>query len=191
MASCKCSKEAFFSFKKPGFEHLDTIEKIAQHLNVTIETLEIMNEPQKLKNLGKGDKIRYPNPLHCDDQKSGIDITHINHEIINPLTDANCSDKFKFKANGETEIIGVSEGVKKNVEKTVLNLNADSLCQERKKIYQIAQGLAQQILNERKGFQEIINAIASIDRANVQTHQRREYCFVTSYVLRTTLLRKL
>ena len=43
MASCKCSKEAFFSFKKPGFEHLDTIEKIAIHLNIDLDILKSIN----------------------------------------------------------------------------------------------------------------------------------------------------
>jgi hypothetical protein len=192
MASCKCSKEAFFSFKKPGFEHLDTIEKIATHLQIALEVLETMNKGMDFQKLGKADKIKYPIPLHCDDQKSGKNIIEPKFEIINPLTDSSCSDKFKYQANGTLEVVGVSEQIKNNIEKGgkngVLNLNAEPLCLERAKAYKKAQGLAAFIIRENKGFREIINAIALQDRADPK-NLRQEYCFVITYVLRTLLLK--
>ncbi|MEY4905806.1 MAG: hypothetical protein RLZZ292_3621 [Bacteroidota bacterium] len=188
MVSCKCSKEAFFSFKKPGFEHLDTIEKIAAHLQIELEILETMNKGMNFQKLGKGDKIYYPNPLHCDDQKSGKDITEPKFEIINPSTNSDCSDKFKYESGGKINMIGVKAAIEKNILSDVLNLNAEPLCLERAKVYKNAQGLAALIQKENKGFQEIINAIALYDRANSK-NQRKEYCFVITYVLRTQLLK--
>ena len=187
MASCKCSKNAFFSFKSRDFEHLDTIEKIAAHLCVSVETLARENKGKDLTKLSKGDKIYFPNPPHCDDSKGGVDVALSEYEIINPTKDEDCESKFYYKKDGNIAMRNVSERIENNVlnlKNAVLNLNAEPLCAKRKEIYNNATKFAQTILLTNPTVENIHKTIKSLDSTD-KNGKHREFCFVRVFVLKS------
>lgn len=189
MASCKCSKNSFFSYKNPDFEHLDTIEKIAAHLGVSVETLVRENKGKDLIKLNKGDKIYFPNPPHCDDSKGGIDVALSENEIINPTKDTDCESKFYYKKDGKIAMHNVSETIENNVlnlKNAVLNLNAEPLCAKRKEIYNSATKFAQTILLQNPSLENIHKTIKSLDSTD-KNGKRREFCFVRVFVLKSAI----
>lgn len=137
LASCEGGKTTSFSIgQKVELQNGDKIEIkgiadvvkiLKQNLpNVTIEDIEKYPK-NKGKTFGKGDKIYFPNPPHCDTAKSDrID------KIINPSIQEDCEYWFVYSQEENTTKIKVEPLKGKNLElakKTidVLKLNVDTL----------------------------------------------------------------
>jgi len=93
-------------------------------------------------NLEVGDKIRIPNPSHCDDSKSEFDSKENETIIISPtsLNDIARIEKLTYLIDGEMVYNNTSDAEKVIIDDTikVLSLNCDTLKDYRKNKYKAA-----------------------------------------------------
>jgi hypothetical protein len=173
----------------------DIVEILKQNLpNITIEDIEKYPK-NKGKKFGKGDKIYFPNPPHCDTAKGDkID------KIVNPSMQEDCENWFIYSQEGNTTKIKVesykgvnSELVNKTID--VLKLNIDSLTSNsfRYRAYLQGNNKVMELQNEIFESNEYKEAFVK-DYIENEVYARTDdkldpFCFVTASIVWNLFIR--
>lgn len=196
MASCDCrsltTPSTILFQQTEGYEHLDTLEKIAAKAGCSISKLREFNPVfvGKSKNapiteVNTGDDLCLF-IKHCDDRKGGTDIDLATENILNPL-DALVADHFEYDHNGRITLVGVNPVIAENTLDRVLNLNAANLCAKRIQVFGSAHMFRSKLLSA-----VATGIMTDDDFLFEQQHQedtdangkRLEFCFIYTFVLR-------
>ena len=109
----------------------ETWESIAEKRKIEVSELKKVNLNKKDSPLSHGDKIKLPhipNPEHCDASKGGKTI-----EIINPVNDKSCEEKFIYTSEG---LIEEADKMNNLATETIKTLNSPLLKEKRKKVWE-------------------------------------------------------
>jgi RNA polymerase-binding transcription factor DksA len=167
------------------------VVKILRHYRQKVIVEDVQNHPKnKNRTFGKGDKIYFPNPPHCDTAKGNK-----SDEIVNPSMQKDCEYWFYYLSDALLNVrVEAYEGIQKDlVEKTISLLNLDERPLITNRFRRLAYDKGQQKVDalqpiidaaetneERK---DILKNIIEEDIYAKKEGKLEPFCFVTASIL--------
>ncbi len=164
----------------------DIVEILKQNLpNITIEGIK-KHPKNKGRTFGKGDKVYFPNPPHCDTAKGDKE-----DEIVNPSIQEGCEYWFIYYEEGNTTKVKVESRKDKDVDTklvddtiNLLKLNIDSLTSNRFRYLAYANGIDKvNELQEQTFDDEFIKDYIENEVYDKTDDKLTPFCFVTASVI--------